>query len=195
MDALIGQILGDVRGIAEDVLRREGVRVRTATVAGTDPTRIVYDGETDPSVVTPRRTVRVATGDRVVVAKSRGQATIIGVLTKDLLSWERVTLESGLTYPGHGYYLSVQRDGVRRWLRGRVGRTGGATMTAGGGITIGTLDARDRPTQAAGGIGQVSSFTAPGYARAEINPSGTLIVAPSKDTDWIGLDSITWDVT
>ncbi|WP_226850618.1 right-handed parallel beta-helix repeat-containing protein [Brachybacterium tyrofermentans] len=80
MDALIGEVLQQVRGIARDVLQREGVRLRTATVTQTDPVRITYDGEDDASVVPPRRAAVVALGDRVVVAKSRGQATILGVL-------------------------------------------------------------------------------------------------------------------
>lgn len=80
IDALITEVLTQARGIAEDVQRRTGVRMRTATVTSASPLRIRYDGEDDASVVTPRTVVRPRVGDRVVVAKTRGQATILGVL-------------------------------------------------------------------------------------------------------------------
>lgn len=83
MDGLIAELLEQARLIARDVLRREGVRMRTATVEEDSPVRIRYDGEEATSMVAPRRTVEVAVGDRVVVAKSRGQATILGVLLPD----------------------------------------------------------------------------------------------------------------
>ena len=97
MDALITELLQQVRGIARDVLQREGVRLRTATVTATDPLRITYDGEDTPSVVPPRRAAVVALGDRVVVAKSRGQATILGVLGGGVAKPYRVPFTS-LTY-------------------------------------------------------------------------------------------------
>lgn len=80
VDALITEVLQQARGIAEDVQRRVGVRMRTATVTSADPLRIRYDGEDDASVVTPRTVVRPQVGDRVAVAKTRGQATVLGVL-------------------------------------------------------------------------------------------------------------------
>lgn len=199
MDALIGEVLQQVRGIARDVLQREGVRLRTATVTGTDPLRIMYDGEDAASVVPPRRAAVVSLGDRVVVAKSRGQATIIGVLgvapPPSPSGWERVPYVSGIDHAGHGYYLSVQRDGDRRYLRGRVARVSGDAFTTGSSYVIGTLDEGDWPTQVAGGIGQISSFASPGLARVEFKSyDGSIHVGVSHDTSWIGLDSITWDV-
>lgn len=81
MDALIREVLGQARSIAEDVQRRVGVTLRTATVVTLDPLTIRYDGEDDPSVVSPRATVTPFVGDRVLVTKSRGQATVTGVLS------------------------------------------------------------------------------------------------------------------
>lgn len=192
MDALITQILGDVRGIAQDVLRREGTRLRTATVASTGPLRITYDGEADPSVVSPRSVLTVALGDRVVVAKARGQATILGTFKAP--GWHPLAYASGMDHAGHGFVPSVQRDGTRRYMRGRFARVNGDAFTSQQ-WQIATLDPEDRPANTVGGIAQVSSFADPGIARVEIYSSGTVYVAPSKDTSWIGMDSITWDVT
>lgn len=190
IDALVSELLQQTRSIARDVLRREGVRLRTATVTSTDPLQIQYDGETTASVVPPRRAVVVSLGDRVVVAKSRGQATILGVLGEP--KWVRVQLEPGLNYPGHGFYLSIKRDGARRYLRGRVGKTSGNFEP--GDTLVAKLEPQDLPTQATGGLGNVASFASPGYARLELQADGSLFAAPNKTTGWIGFDSITWDV-
>lgn len=191
IDALVGQLLGDVRGIARDVLQREGVRLRTATVTSASPLRIRYDGETDPSIVSPRSTVSAAVGDRVVVTKSRGQATIIGVLGSRV--WVPIATGTTYTYPGHGYSLSLQRDGARRFLRGRIARTDGTNFPAGS-LTLFTLGPGDRPTQATGGFVQLSGFATPGFGRFEVTGDGVMSVGLSKESTWIGFDSITWDV-
>lgn len=190
MDALIAEVLGQSRAIARDVLRREGTRMRTATVASDTPLRIAYDGETEASVVAPRTVVQVATGDRVVVVKAHGQATIIGVLGRP--GWERVQLEPGLNYPGHGFDLSIKRAGTRRYLRGRVGKTSGSFEP--GDTVVAFLEPQDLPTQVTGGFGNVSSFASPGYARLELQLDGSLRAAPNKTTGWIGFDNMTWDV-
>lgn len=73
------QMLAEIRRIAESIVRRDGTHLRWATVTGTDPLRIRYDGETNPSIVTPQNLVAgLNVGDRVRVAKQNGQATIIG---------------------------------------------------------------------------------------------------------------------
>lgn len=192
IDALVGQLLGDMRTVAEDVLRREGVRLRTATVTAVDPLAIRYDGETTASVVSPRSTVLAVTGDRVVVAKSRGQATVLGVLAQRS-EWDPIALPAEYTGPGHGFPLSIQRDGSRRYLRGRIARVDGANIPAGS-TTLLTLEPRDRPRQATGGFVQVSGFASPGFGRFEVTGDGVVSVGLSKITAWIGFDSITWDV-
>lgn len=108
MDALITEVLSQVRGIAQDVLQREGTRLRTATVESVDPLRIRYDGEAEPSVVPPRRAAVVSQWDRVVVAKTRGQATILGVL--GAATWQAITPTAPWEpYGGGGNYL----EGIR----------------------------------------------------------------------------------
>lgn len=195
IDALITEVLGQARGIAQDVLRREGTRLRTATVEQREPLLIRYDGEDSVSVVPPRRAADVNLGDRVVVAKSRGQATIIGVLGGSQSGWERMTYAPGIDYAGHGYYPAIQRDGDRRYLRGRVKRVSGDAFTTGSSYVVGILGEGDWPTQVAGGIAQITGLATPGMARVEIKPyDGTIHVGVSHNTSWIGLDSITWDV-
>lgn len=123
MDALVQEVLGQVRGIARDVLRREGTTLRTATVESVSPLRIRYDGETEASIVPPRRVARVGVGDRVVVAKARGQATVLGALGGPITPWQSITPASPWTpYVGGGSYaggirarrtpLGVQTDAM-----------------------------------------------------------------------------------
>lgn len=103
MDALVKEVLGQVRVIARDVLRREGTVLRTATVTAVSPLLIRYDGETEASVVSPRSVAPVGVGDRVVVAKAKGQATVLGSLAAS--AWQPLTLVNGwLPYTGGGYY-------------------------------------------------------------------------------------------
>lgn len=73
------ELLAEVRRIAEQIVRRDGTNLRWATVTDTDPLRIRYDGETNPSIVPPQNLAAgLNIGDRVRVAKQDGQATIIG---------------------------------------------------------------------------------------------------------------------
>lgn len=193
MDALVESVLGQARSIAEDVVHRSGVRLRTATVTQEDPLQVQYDGEDSSSVVTPRSLVRPTRGNRVVVAKSKGQGTILGVLGGPNASrWERITWASGMDYPGHGFYMGIQRDGPRRYLRGRVSRVNGEKFTAGT-WTIGQISPDDMPTQPTGGIGQVEGFASPGFARLEVQDDGQLVVGLSKSTAWVGVDGMSWD--
>lgn len=193
VDVLVESVLGQVRTIAEDVVHRLAPRLRSATVTSTSPLRIRYDGETDASVVTPRTLVGVANSDRVVVAKSRGQATVLGVLGTPPLRWLAITYASGMDYAGHGYIPRVQQDGKRRYLRGRFKRLSG-NFTTGQAWLVGTLAPEDRPTQVTGGIAQVAGFASVGYGRVEITEDGRIQVAVSKSTAWVGVDSITWDI-
>lgn len=72
-------MLAEAARIAEQTVAREGTHLRWATVTDTDPLRIRYDGEPNPSIVTPQNTVAgLQVGDRVAVGKQHGQATIIG---------------------------------------------------------------------------------------------------------------------
>lgn len=136
MDALIREVLGQSRAIAEDVQRRLGVRMRTATVEQVAPLRIRYDGEAAASVVSPRTVVVPSVGDRVVVAKSRGQATILGVLGQPQEPvWQPLILASSVSVMSGippAYY--VQRDG-QVVFRGRAQRTNGGNFPVGGSPT------------------------------------------------------------
>lgn len=101
-------------------------------------------------------------------------------------------------YPGHGSRLSVLREGRKRTLFGRVAISSGANFTQ---INPGE-DAwwvcnflpEDRPNRTYGGIGQVSGFANPGYARLESTGNGQIFAAPTKTTSWIGVDGFTYYV-
>lgn len=189
MDALVESILGQVRTIAQDVLRRQGVRLRTATVTKKKPVRIRYDGEDDASVITPRTLVDVTEDDRVVVAKTHGQATVLGRL--GTARWEKVVTSNDWTYPGHGYTLSILREGNHRWLRGRLQLKSGNKIPLGQ-VNVAVLESDDRPTQAAGGSAQVAGFKNPGFGRVEIVAAGDLTIGLSKETNWVGFDGVHW---
>lgn len=72
------QLLQEAAAIARKIVAREGTRVRWATVTSTDPLLIRYDGETEPSIVSPQTIAAVAVGQRVAVAKYKGQALVLG---------------------------------------------------------------------------------------------------------------------
>lgn len=196
MDALIGQVLADVRGIAEDVLRREGVRIRTATVTSVSPLRIRYDGEGDASVVTPRTVVGVVAGDRVVVTKSRGQATVLGVLGTGTFTWDKKADSGTFKFGDHGgYQRALGRKGSVRRLRGRVALTSGDYFKAG--VTrkifgVGVPPA-DAPTSTQRFVTACGNDT-PTFAKVEVSSSGVVSATPDRDTFWIGLDGIEWEV-
>lgn len=127
MDALIREVLTQARGIAEDVQRRLGVTLRAATVVSTGPLVIRYDGEDDPAVVTPRSVVTPNAGERVLVAKSRGQATVLGVLAAGA---QRFRWESGHAAFGSFVYTGDRPSWAVRFYRGdewvgEVGQPGG----------------------------------------------------------------------
>ena len=162
MDSLISEVLGQVRGIAQDVLRREGVRLRTATVTSTSPLRIRYDGESDASVVPPRRAALVATGDRVVVAKTRGQATVLGVLGGG--QWTPLEV-----LPGYEAQVSPECriENGRVHLRGGIAGTGLATGKA---YSCMRIPAEFRPTRWA--YGNVAASTAEATAMSVVQSDG-----------------------
>lgn len=78
MIAYGSQVLQEAADIARKIVKREATRIRWATVASTDPLLIRYDGEDDPSIVPPQTVAEVAVGQRVAVAKYRGQALVLG---------------------------------------------------------------------------------------------------------------------
>src|SRR5690625_1335434 len=64
--------------VATRIVKQEGTRMRWATVESTDPLRIRYDREDDPSSVDPiDLDGGLSIGDRVRVAWFKGQATIL----------------------------------------------------------------------------------------------------------------------
>ena len=73
-----GQVLQEAADIARQIVKRESTRIRWATVASTDPLLIRYDGEDDPSIVPPQSIAAVDVGQRVAVAKYKGQALVLG---------------------------------------------------------------------------------------------------------------------
>lgn len=111
--------------------------------------------------------------------------------------WINVSYASGRAAGGGGTRLQVKREGNRRVLRGRGVRSNGDNFYpagAGSPWVMGTLAEADRPSATAGGIGQVDSFTNPGFARVEVNVNGEIRFSPNKDTAWVGFDTIFWYV-
>ena len=109
--------------------------------------------------------------------------------------WLDVSLASGR---GQGNPpLQLQREGSKRRLRGRVIRTAGSgsfdPADGNNPFTMATLPEGDRPAVLTGGFGNVSSFSAPGFARIEIDPAGVLVAGPNKATPWIAFDGLEWD--
>lgn len=72
-------MLAEAARIAQQTVAHEGTHLRWATVTEVDPLRIRYDGEPNPSIVTPQNTVaNLNIGDRVQIAKQHGQAVVVG---------------------------------------------------------------------------------------------------------------------
>lgn len=109
-------------------------------------------------------------------------------------SWVNVTLAAAR---GQGDPpLQIQREGKKRRLRGRVIRVGGSNNFDPGDLSpwsIATLPVGDRPTVITGGLGTVSSFSTPGFARLEVDPTGLLTGSPSKASPWIGFEGLEWE--
>jgi|SRR5690625_2712442 len=96
-------MLAEAARIAQQTVVREGTHLRWATVTDTEPLRIRYDGEPNPSIVTPQNTVAgLAIGDRVAVGKQHGQALIVG-------------RAGGVTEFDAGMITSGTLDPGRRW--------------------------------------------------------------------------------
>lgn len=189
MDALVSEVLSQARHIAEDVVKRTGVRLRTATVTSTSPVRIRYDGEDAASVVTPRTLAAVNTDDRVVVAKTRGQATILGRL--GVAEWQTLTTSGSWVYAGHGAPFEILREGDHRWIRGRLKLRNDAPIPRGE-VTVASIPSDDRPVHTSDGSLQVAGFKNPGYGRMELTTGGDLKIGLSKESGWVGFDSIHW---
>lgn len=124
---------------------------------------------------------------------------------------EKLSLFSGREYPGHGAQLQIVREGKRRTLRGRVGRTAGdglfVPLSSGGGnedsnaYKMFTLPAIDVPSDTQSFVTGITGFSVVGFTRVEILSvsssawgQGDVIAAVSKATSWIGFDGLTWYV-
>ncbi|MFJ6073715.1 hypothetical protein ACIQFU_23210 [Streptomyces sp. NPDC093065] len=168
-------------------------RLATVTVVGADGT-VTADG------ITVRRLdsyTSPAVGDVIVIEQSSsGNWISPGRTTTAPGGWTALTLASGYIHPGHGYAAGWLRDGNRIWLRGRISRTGGATLP--NGTTIATIPAGIRP---AGGVDvgwavARDGGTYPATVRVDITTAGVLRTyeATSLPT-WISLDGISYTIT
>lgn len=174
MDALISEVLRQARGIAEDVQRRIGVRMRTATVTSADPLRIRYDGEDDASVVTPRTVVQPRVGDRAVVAKTRGQATILGVLGGQVGPWHPVTVLPGFNaQPGFEPRVRMEYGRVRFH-----GGLDGGSLDPGSSQHVMQIPETFRPTS--WGYGLVVSSNADAIGMTVVESSGRVSLRTSE---------------
>lgn len=135
-------------------------------------------------------------GDRVYVAQSgMGNWIALGRAATTGDTWTNLTLAAGYINPGHGHTASWLREGRRIWLRGRIGRTGGATIP--NNATIATMPAAILP---AGGVDvgwavARDATTYPASVRIDITTAGIL---RTYETDslptWIGLDGISYTI-
>lgn len=176
IQTIMDGILLQCRHISREAVERYGLQMRTATVAQVSPVLIRYDGEDDPSVVPPRRAVVVAVGDRVVVVKSRGQATIIGVLGGQVGPWHPVTVLPGFSAQS-GFTPRVRMEYGRVRLEGGIN---GANIEAGSNQNVMQVPEAFRSSE--WGYGLVVSSNADATGMAVVQSDGRVSLRTSERT-------------
>ncbi|UEJ84019.1 hypothetical protein Bra3105_06820 [Brachybacterium halotolerans subsp. kimchii] len=96
-----------------------------------------------------------------------------------------------------GFKRAIGRRQKRRKLRGRVGLISGNDFVKDGeyrvfSTGVGSGDTPERVQAFTTTVGGVSGGI--GFARIEVRPDGDVIAWPSKNTAWISLDGIEWEV-
>ena len=111
-------------------------------------------------------------------------------------AWEPVEYMPSYVAATHGHAPKIKRQGATRSLRGRMARLGGGNFlpSQSGGYTILTLPSGDRPSATQSWMVSISGVTTPSFARIEISTSGAVRAFVQRETSWVGLDGISWDV-
>lgn len=169
------------------------------------PTLTVYsrDRLPDPSTVL-WGTVAVAYGPEksVYVCMSDGASDpmrwepVAGDAAGLVSRWDGLTYMSGYVAATHGQTPKIKRQRKSRTLRGRMARVGGGNFltSQSGGYTVLTLPPADRPLAAQSWAVAIAGLASPSFARVEITTDGAVRIFPERDTPWVGLDGISWDV-
>ena len=110
--------------------------------------------------------------------------------------WDGLTYMSGYVAATHGQTPKIKRQRKSRTLRGRMARVGGGNFltSQSGGYTVLTLPPADRPLAAQSWAVAIAGLASPRFARVEITADGAVRIFPERDTPWVGLDGISWDV-
>lgn len=112
--------------------------------------------------------------------------------------WDQKGDSGTYTSPaGEGFKRAIGRRQKRRKLRGRVGLISGNDFVKDGeyrvfGTGVGSGDTPERVQAFTTTVGGVSGGI--GFARVEVRPDGDVVAWPSKNTAWISIDGIEWEV-
>ena len=131
--------------------------------------------------------------DILVAADSSGSRAWESLMSP---AWEPVEYMPSYVAASHGHAPNIKRQGATRSLRGRMARLGGGNFLSSqsGGYTILTLPSGDRPSATQSWTVSISGVNTPYFARIEISTSGTVRAYVQRETSWVGLDGISWDV-
>ena len=131
--------------------------------------------------------------DVVAVVDSGGTRSWVSLLSP---SWEPVEYMPSYVAASHGHAPKIKRQGATRSLRGRMSRLGGGNFlpSQSSGYTILTIPAGDRPSATQAWPVAITGMRTPSFARVELSSSGTLRVYVERETPWVGLDGVSWDV-
>lgn len=137
-----------------------------------------------------------AVGDVIEVSQSSsGNWITHGRLAGYQSTWTALTLAAGYINPGHGHTAGWMREGRRIWLRGRIGRTGGATIP--NNTTIATIPAAILPADGldVGWAVARDATTYPATIRVDITTVGILRTFETASLPiWIALDGISYTI-
>ena len=139
-------------------------------------------------------TVVVRTPPDILVAADSSGARVWESLMSP--AWGPVEYMPSYVAAPHGHAPKIKRQGATRSLRGRMSRLGGGNFlpSQSGGYTIITLPSGDRPSAPQSWTVSISGATTPYFARVEISTSGAVRAYVQRETSWVGLDGISWDV-
>ena len=160
------------------------------------PVTFVNNSEEMPDVnqVLLGSTVVVRTPpDVLVAADSSGSRAWESLMSP---AWEPVEYMPSYVAASHGHAPKIKRQGATRSLRGRMSRLGGGNFlpSQSSGYTILTIPAGDRPSATQAWAVAITGTSTPSFARVELSSSGTLRVYVERETSWVGLDGVSWDV-
>ena len=160
------------------------------------PVTFVNNSEEMPDInqVLLGSTVVVRTPPDILVAADSSGARAWESLMSP--AWEPVEYMPSYVAASHGHAPKIKRQGATRSLRGRMARLGGGNFLSSqsGGYTILTLPSGDRPSATQSWMVSISGVTTPSFARIEISASGAVRAFVQRETSWVGLDGISWDV-